>query len=416
MVSSSAEVAVTAPTSKGWMIPFVVTLIAMFSMQMAILGYAPLLPQIMQEFKFTYTELGLFTGAYGLMSLLLSVPAGMAIHRFNERRVLFWGLVIACIGIACLGMAGGIVTAFLSLALWFTGYRFAFVGVLAALAFACPPEWRGRSFGILGAVSSFGVIIGAPLGGYIGRSFGWRTAMLGFSCIAAATAVIFLASYRRKQVALNKPARDNSKAVDAPPQRSPFRMPRVWGLAVVIGLTGLPSFGITFFVPSAGKLLFHLDGVSVGLLLSSGYLLAVGANLLGGYLMDRFDKWLVLFFLEVLIVPAALLMNLHSLMAFRVCAALIIALSFTATNAGYGTAGDVVKGMQTANVMGIVSLGAGVFGYLGPQLLGILKDVSGTFAAGWCFIAAIAAATAIGAILLRNVRWDTPSSAPNAIS
>jgi len=67
-------------------------------------------------------------------------------------------------------------------------------------------------------------------------------------------------------------------------------------------------------------------------------------------------------------------------------------------------------------VMGIVSLGAGVFGYLGPQLLGILKDVSGTFAAGWCFIAAIAAATAIGAILLRNVRWDTPSSAPNAIS
>jgi MFS family permease len=163
-------------------------------------------------------------------------------------------------------------------------------------------------------------------------------------------------------------------------------------------------------------LLFHLDGVSVGLLLSSGYLLAVGANLLGGYLMDRFDKWLVLFFLEVLIVPAALLMNLHSLMAFRVCAALIIALSFTATNAGYGTAGDVVKGMQTANVMGIVSLGAGVFGYLGPQLLGILKDVSGTFAAGWCFIAAIAAATAIGAILLRNVRWDTPSSAPNAIS
>ena len=70
--------------------PYIVTLVAMLTMQMAILGYAPLLPQIMQEFKFSYTELGLFTGAYGLMSLLLSVPAGMAIHRFNEKRVLFW--------------------------------------------------------------------------------------------------------------------------------------------------------------------------------------------------------------------------------------------------------------------------------------------------------------------------------------
>ena len=88
-------------------------------------------------------------------------------------------------------------TAFALLVVWFTGYRFAFVGVLAALAFACPPDWRGRSFGILGAISSVGVIIGAPFGGYIGRTFGWRTAMIGFACIACVAAIFFQLLYRR---------------------------------------------------------------------------------------------------------------------------------------------------------------------------------------------------------------------------
>ena len=97
-------------------------------------------------------------------------------------------------------------------------------------------------------------------------------------------------------------------------------------------------------------------------------------------------------------------------MAFRVSAALIIALSFTATNLGYGLCGEL-RGSQTANVVGMVSLGAGVFGYVGPQVLGVLRDVSGSFKAGWYFIACLSAATAIGALLLRRIDWGVPSTA-----
>ena len=57
----------------------------------------------------------------------------------------------------------------------------------------------------------------------------------------------------------------------------------------------------------------------------------------------------------------------------------------------YGIAADVLRGRQTGNVMGIVSLGAGVCGYLGPQMLGALRDWTGGFAAGWYMMAAIAA-------------------------
>lgn len=409
MIATETRNPAQAKATKAWLLPYVITLVVMLCMQMAIMGYSPLTPQIVQEFKFSYTELGLFTGAYGLMSLMLSVPAGMAVHRFTEKRVLFLGLVVFCIGIALLSRAINVFTAFASLIVWYAGYRFAFVGVLAALTFTCPPAWRGRSFGILGAMSSVGVIIGAPFGGYVGKALGWRMAMIGFACVACVVAICFQLFYRRTVDAPGAPMHGSIRSADIS-QKSPFRMGRAWGLACVVGMLGLPSFTITFFAPSACKTLFHLDGVSIGLLLSGGYVCAVVANLVGGYLMDHFDKMLVLFFVELLMIPAALMLQLHSLAAFRVAADIIIALSFTATNLGYGLCGDL-RGSQTANVVGMVSLGSGVFGYVGPQVLGVLRDMSGSFSAGWYFIAGITAATAIGALLLRQVQWDKTSAA-----
>jgi cyanate permease len=49
--------------------------------------------------------------------------------------------------------------------------------------------------------------------------------------------------------------------------------------------------------------------------------------------------------------------------------------------------------------MGVVSLGAGLFGYFGPQMLGILRDRTGSFAAG-SYMVAIADVLTLGLIVL----------------
>jgi len=41
---------------------------------------------------------------------------------------------------------------------------------------------------------------------------------------------------------------------------------------------------------------------------------------------------------------------------------------------GYGLAADVLRGRESGNVMGVVSLRAGVFGNAGPQALGFLRS------------------------------------------
>jgi NNP family nitrate/nitrite transporter-like MFS transporter len=49
--------------------------------------------------------------------------------------------------------------------------------------------------------------------------------------------------------------------------------------------------------------------------------------------------------------------------------------------------------------MGIVSLGAGLFGYFGPQMLGILRDSTGSFNAGF-YMVAVADLMTLGLLVL----------------
>ena len=78
---------------------------------------------------------------------------------------------------------------------------------------------------------------------------------------------------------------------------------------------------------------------------------------------------------------------LHDLTTFRVATALVIGLGFTATNQIYGLAASVIPPREAGHAMGIVSLGAGLFGFFGPQMLGILRDVTGSFDAGFYMVA-----------------------------
>ena len=79
--------------------------------------------------------------------------------------------------------------------------------------------------------------------------------------------------------------------------------------------------------------------------------------------------------------------------------AAVIGLGFTAANQLYGLAGSVTSRGETGNAMGVVSLGAGLFGYFGPQMLGILRDWTGSFAAGF-YMVAVADVITLGLIVL----------------
>jgi predicted MFS family arabinose efflux permease len=371
----------TMPTT--WLLPFGATLVAMFALQLSNLGFSPLLPSIQQEFGMSYTQLGLFTGMYGLLAMLLSVPAGIGARRFGEKPVLGLGLLGVAAGSVLLGEAWSFASAITFRGLTIFGYRFAFVSVLIAVALTAPPSLRGRTMGVLGATSALASVVGAPLGGVLVGGFGWRLAILGYAAMAVLGAIVFWLFYR--PTAADVSAAEST--VHGAGTRSAFLSPVVWMLALIVGLGGFGQFTVTYFVPSVVKALYGLDAAAAGVIISTGYLTAIAVNLGVGLLADRFNKLVVLGTLFIVLSVASASMAIENLLVFRVATATVIGFGFTAANQLYGLAGAVMPRHEAGHAMGVVSLGAGLFGYFGPQMLGILRDQTGSFAAGFYMVA-----------------------------
>jgi predicted MFS family arabinose efflux permease len=380
-----------------WLLPFGVTLVAMFSLQLSNLGFSPLLPSIQADVGMSFTQLGFFTGIYGLLALLLSVPAGLAAKRFGEKRVLAAGLVGVAIGSVLLARAWNFESAVAFRGLTIFGYRFAFVSVLIAVAMTAPPQLRGRTMGVLGATSAMASVIGAPLGGALVGELGWRTAILGYAAMALFGAAVFFLFYRA--TATPPPAPVAAAVAGDASQHSAFRSPMVWLLALIVGLGGFGQFTVTYFVPSVADSVYGLNAAAAGVIISTGYVAAIALNLFIGMLADRYNKLVVLGGIVALLAAASAALAVEHELLFRIATAVVIGFGFSAANQLYGLAGTLMPRHETGNAMGIVSLGAGLFGYFGPQMLGILRDTTGSFAAGF-YMVAVADLLTLGLIVL----------------
>ncbi len=371
----------------------------MMAIQMSSLGFSPLLPAIQKDFRLTYSQIGLFTGLYGLVAMAVSVPAGILAKRVGEKLALTGGLLGVAVGLLLLSHASTYGFALGARVVWLLGYRVAFVCVMTSIALVAPPEFRSRAMGILGAMASLASVIGAPFGTIIAEPYGWRGGIVGFAVMALAGAAVFWFGYKPGARADGQtPLHGHAPSA---PSRSAFRTPVVWSM-VSLGLINMGGFSATFFVPSAVKTTFQLSAIESAYLISTSYIVAIFANLLFGYLCDRFNRWDMMIALAVLLVPACFAMMTPNLLVFRVATALVISLGLCATNQIFALAGEVVGKKEMGPVMGVVGLGGGVFGYVGPQVLGLLRDRTGGFTAGWYFVAAGVVLSLIEIVFLRH--------------
>jgi predicted MFS family arabinose efflux permease len=363
----------------GWVMSYVAAVVAMMAIQASSLGFSPLIPFMKEAWGMSYTQVGTFTGVYGLVALIMSVPAGILAKRFGEKRVLWAGLLLAALGLAAVGLAGSYGQGLGARTLWIFGYRLAFICVMTAIALTVPTNWRGKAMGLLGALAALATVLGSGFSSRMETLFGWRRSMLGFAVIALLGFCWFIYFYRQSpRTAASVGDRQGHFAE----LFSAFRIPIVWVIPL-LGLTNAAGFAATFFVPSVVRTLFHGGAAQSSAIIGAAYTLAIFVNPLCGWLADRFDRWLVMAGITIVMIPACVLMSSHNIYVFGLATALLVSFGHAAANQVYPTAAGLLRGRDIGPIMGIVGLGSGLFGYVGPQALGWMRDYSGGFDLGW---------------------------------
>jgi predicted MFS family arabinose efflux permease len=398
----------TSRRTQHWTISVAAVILAMMAIQMSSLGFSPLLPAIRKELAASYSQMGLFTGMYGLIAIFISLPAGILAARFGEKRMLLSGLAVTALGLAGLGLAHSYGVALVSRAVWLVGYRFAFICVFTAMAIGTPEKYRSRTMGILGALAALASVIGAPFGTRLAAWFGWRGGIFGFAVIAGVGGALFASLYRPVAAGTASATGSHGHALTAG-SLSALRNPVMWGL-ILLGLINMGGFSATFFVPYAAESVFGLKASESAAIISSSYMVSILLNLCVGYLCDRFSRWNIMIVLAALLVPASFAVLSHDLPVFWIGIALVVSLGHAATNQIYAICGAVLTRDEIGTGMGIVGLGSGIFGYLGPQMLGYLRDSTGGFTAGWLFVAVAAIVALADLLVLRT--WSSRARVP----
>lgn len=363
-----------------WVVSYVVIVFAMMTLQMSSLGFSPLIPAMKQAWNMSYTQQGTFTGVYGLVALIMSVPAGLLAKRFGEKAMLALGLALAGIGLVAVSYSTDYDQGLASRTFWVFGYRIAFVAVMTGVALTAPSKWRGKAMGFLGSMAALATVIGAPFGTSIGRDFGWQGGLRAFAVMAILGAVPVMIFYRQKSVEMRAPKSADGKK--PPGIFSAFKIPVVWSIPF-LGLTNAAGFSATFFVPSVVVSQFKLDAGTAAAIISAAYLLAVFVNPLCGWLADRYNRWHVMAGMVAVMIPVCLAMNSGNIYVFGAATMVLISLGHSAANQVYPVAAELLKGRDVGPIVGVVALGGGLFGYLGPQALGWMRQISGGFTLGW---------------------------------
>jgi MFS family permease len=270
---------------------------------------AVLLEPIKQELHASDTAMGLLAGlAFALFYTTAGVPIARLADRGSRRNVIVWGVVVWSAMTAACGLA----RSFAQLAVARVGVGIGEAALNPAahslISDYFPPHRRATALAIFNMGGNVGVMLGFIAGGWIGETFGWRTAFMvvGLPGLAAAllTRLTLLepirgASEHRSENRSDRRSDNQSEGGrddgEVPRFREVvaylFARPTFRHVSLGAGFYVFAAFGCTIWGPT---FLIRVHGMSLSETgLWMGLVQGIGGGLgtfLGGHLADRFGQ------------------------------------------------------------------------------------------------------------------------------
>jgi MFS transporter, NNP family, nitrate/nitrite transporter len=356
------------------------------------MGYEPLSAAIKKTISMSFSQWGLFAGMAGVLAIICAVPAGMAIKHFGARKVFLSGAVFMVAGLMILSASSDFAGAMSGRAVWQIGIRFLLPALTAAIVVTVPDKYRSTALGIGIAVSYVGTITAQTIGAWLSQKYGWQLAIQFFAAIVFVSAVIFFIFYRGNAAAEGESLKGNKSVlkVSEPSPRNVYLMPSVWLLCLLVIFGGEEGVVGSFVVLQMNEV-WNTGALDYAWIINAGMAIAIIVNLGAGWCGDKFGRWNMLIVSGIFntLVGVCLLFGQFDHKRIYIAGILIAkALQLTTTLFANSIAPTFLKGRDVAGIIAIIALGGGLGQFLGQQVIGILKDVTGTYSAGWLYIAA----------------------------
>jgi MFS family permease len=354
------------------------------------MAYVPLVADIKATISMSNTQLGFFSGMAGILAILCAIPAGMAIKRFGGSKTFLAGGIFMVGGLLLLSAATSFSGLVSGRGVWQIGIRFLLPALTAALVVAAPANKRSTVLGINIAVSMVGTIIAQNIGAYMSETSGWQVSIQFFAIIVAVSVVIFVVFYRGTGAKSGEVLQEKKKPIPAggKKERSVYAMPSVWLLCLLV-IFACEEGLVDVFARLQMEEVWGTGTLAFSKLTSIGIFIAIFTNLGAGWCGDKFGRWNMLIVTGILnsLIGLCLLIGQSGHKGIYIAGLLIAkALQMTTTLFVNSMAPSFLKGRDIGPIIAIIMLGGGLGQYLGPQVIGILKDVTGGYAAGWIYI------------------------------
>lgn len=368
-------------------------------------------------------DIGLSAAAYGagagiffLGYFLFEVPSNLILEKVGARRwiariMVSWGLLSA--GMAFIdGPVAFYVVRFL-LGVAEAGF---FPGMILYLTYWFPWSERGRIVAAFMLAIPISAVVGAPLStalldvSVFGLA-GWRTMFLleGLPAVVLGVVVFFWMTDRPAAAAwLSDPEkatlqqaldRDHVAAEDSHLHslRHALTSPKVWKYAFVYFGAVMGSYGLGFWMPQIVKGFGGLTNQQTGLVTAVPYLLAAIAMLLWGRHADRTGERLWHFILPALLAAGGFLLAATSRETAVQFAGLALgAIGVNgACSAFWALPTRFLRASAAAGGIALINSVGNLAGYLGPYVMGFLRERTGAYGAGLLALSAALVASAL---------------------
>jgi ACS family tartrate transporter-like MFS transporter len=381
------------------------------------LGFAAL--TMNQQLGLTASQFGLAAGVFFLGYSVFEIPSNLLLYRFGARRwiariMISWGLVSAAT--AFVVGPNSFYTLRLLLGIAEAGF---FPGVTFFLAAWFPAQYRTRMLAWFLIGIPLSSLVGAPVCGMLLQMDGiwglagwqWLFLLVSLPCIPLGLLTLKLLA-DRPQVAHWLAAEERDALIDvlASEVRERPHSSLLAALkdsrvlictAIQFGFT-LGSYGIGIWLPLMLKE-YHLSNLAIGWIAAIPYLFASLGMILWAHHVDRKGSRIVNLALACLLGGVGLLAPIASgSVGLAVIGFSVALVGVTAARAIFWTIPTrFLTGVAAAGGLAFINSIATVGGFVGPSMMGWLKEFSGSYVAGLLAVAAIMLAASAASMSLK---------------